>query len=204
MGRWLTSAVCLVLVALGSASAQAEETITIGNSAVVVRTVTGKLGTEDRKIALWDDVYHNELVETAKESATEIVFLDETKLALGPNSSLVLDSVVFDPDPKKSSFITTTTKGVFRFVTGNLPKKSYTIHTPNATIGIRGTVFSLSVFPAVDEDGSLATIVEFDLEDGAADIVGCNGDRISLQHGGQRVTITQSAVSKCSQSVKGF
>ena len=166
--------------------------------------VTGLLGEVDRKISLQDDVYHNELIETAEKSVIEIIFLDETKLALGANSSLILDSVVFDPDPEKSTFITTTTKGVFRFVTGNLPKKSYTIHTPNATIGIRGTVFTLSVLPAIQEDGSVATIVELNLEEGAADIIGCQGDRISLEHGRQRVTLTKDDTGRCEQSVREY
>lgn len=204
MGRWRVSFTILAALVGFSSSAQAVETATIGNSSVVVRTVTGKLGEEDRKISLWDDVYHNELIETAEKSATEIIFLDQTKLALGANSKLVLDSVVFDPDPDKSSFITTTTKGVFRFVTGNLPKKSYTIHTPNATIGIRGTVFSLSVLPSVQQDGSVATIVEFNLEEGAADIVGCQGQRISLERGGQSVTVTTNDTGGCVQLVQDF
>lgn len=204
MGRWKTSFTILAALVGFSSSAQAIESVTIGNSSVVVRTVTGTLETEDRKLALWDDVYHNELIETAEKSATEILFLDQTKLALGANSSLVLDSVVFDPEPDKSSFITTTTKGVFRFVTGNLPKKSYTIHTPNATIGIRGTVFSLSVLPVVQQDGSVATVVQFNLEEGAADIVGCQGNRISLEHGGQGVTVTKDGTGKCVQSVQEY
>jgi hypothetical protein len=204
MERWLASGLCLAVLVGFSSPAPAEETITIGNSNIVVRTVTGKLGTEGRKLSLYDDVYHNELIETAKESATEIEFLDQTKLALGPNSSLVLDSVVFDPDPAKSSFITTTTKGVFRFVTGNLPKKSYTIHTPNATIGIRGTVFSLSVLPSVQADGSVSTVVKFNLEEGAADIIGCQGKRITLDRGGKSATLTKGQSGHCSQSVRDF
>ncbi len=132
------------------------------------------------------------------------MFLDATKLALGANSSLVLDSVVFDPDPAKSSFITTITKGVFRFVTGNLPKKSYTIHTPNATIGIRGTVFSLSVLPAEQPDGSVSTVMELHLEQGAADIIGCYGQTISLEQGGKRVKLTKGESGRCSQTVSDF
>jgi hypothetical protein len=187
-----------------SGPSQAQDSITIGNSSVVVRTVTGTLDDTNRKISLNDDVYHNELVETAASSATEIVFLDETKLALGPESSLVLDSLVFDPDPAKSSFITTTTKGVFRFVTGNLPKKSYTIHTPNATIGIRGTVFTLSVQPSVQTDGSLATVVELSLEEGAADIIGCSDDSIALESGGATVTLTKGETGQCIFNVSDY
>jgi len=201
MNRLSQIGVVLIALAGFSTAAQAVETITVGNANVVVRTVTGTLDTEGRKLALADDVYHNELIETAGDSATEIVFLDQTKLALGPNSSLTLDRVVYDPDPAKSSFVTTATKGVFRFVTGNLPKKSYTVHTPSATIGIRGTVFTLSVQPTVLADGSSATVVEFTLEEGAADIVGCSGKRVSLEQGGLQLTLTKSDSGACSQRV---
>lgn len=197
MQRWLIGSALLVAQIAWFGIAQGAETVTIGNTSVVLRTVTGTLDGADRQISLNDDVYHNELVETAASSATEILFLDQTKLALGPNSSLVLDSLVFDPDPAKSSFITTTTKGVFRFVTGNLPKKSYTIHTPNATIGIRGTVFTLSVLPSLQPDGSVATVVELDLEEGAADITGCQDNPISLEQGGQRVTLMKDQSGNC-------
>jgi len=197
--------VVALIGAVGFVSAvHAVEPVTIGNSSVIVRTVTGKLDAEVRKLSMWDDVYHNELIETAEQSATEIVFLDQTKLALGANSSLVLDSVVFDPDPAKSSFITTTSKGVFRFVTGNLPKKSYTIHTPNATIGIRGTVFELSIQPLIQANGMLATVVKVRLENGAADLIGCHGTQVSLEHGGQSITVTKDATGACTQSISEF
>ena len=204
MNRWST--VSLLFVALGafSTAANAAETVTVGNANVVVRTVTGTLDAEGRKLALADDVYHNELIETEVDSATEIVFLDQTKLSLGPESSLTLDSVVYDPDPTKSSFVATASKGVFRFVTGNLPKKSYTIHTPAATIGIRGTVFQLSILPTVLDDGSSATVVEFTLEDGAADIIGCSDEQISLEQGGMQVRLTKSETGACSQQVSEF
>lgn len=201
MYRWISGAAFLVSLSIGSATAFAAEPITIGNTLVVVRTVMGTLGAEGRKLALADDVYHNEIIETEVNSATEIVFLDQTKLSLGPNSSLTLDNVVYDPDPAKSSFVATASKGVFRFVTGNLPKKAYTIHTPGATIGIRGTVFSLSILPTVLEDGSAATVVEFTLEEGAADITGCAGQTISLDQGGKQVTLTKSDSGACSQQI---
>jgi hypothetical protein len=37
------------------------------------------------------------------------------------------------------------TRGIFRFVTGSQPPQNYTIKTPIATIGVRGTVFDLLV-----------------------------------------------------------
>jgi hypothetical protein len=36
-------------------------------------------------------------------------------------------------------------RGLVRFVTGSLEKRSYTIRTPIASIGVRGTIFDLLV-----------------------------------------------------------
>ena len=155
----------------------AAEQATVGNAATVVRTVTGTFGADIRQIAYLDDLYHNELVETGEESATEIVFLDDTKLAMGPNSSLVLDKFVYDPDPDQASFVITVTQGVFRFASGKLPKKSYTINTPTATIGIRGTTFTLTVQP----EGTGKPLVEVLLEDGVALVTSCSGETIKLE-----------------------
>ena len=159
--------------------AQAAEKMTVGNAASVVRTVTGTFEADTREIALLDDLYHNELVETGEESATEIVFLDETRLALGPDSSMMLDKFVFDPDPDKASFVITATKGVFRFASGKLPGKSYEIRTPTATIGIRGTAFTLSVLPA--EDGGSGFVVELVMESGAALVTSCHSETVLVE-----------------------
>lgn len=156
----------------------AEKNPTIGNARIVVRTVTGTLESDLRQIQLLDDIYHNEAIETGDDSATEFVFLDETKLAIGPNSKMVLDRFVYDPDPSKAAFIMTASAGVFRFVSGKIPKAAYEIRTPNATIGIRGTVFSFSVIPGDTEGKPTKTNVT--IEKGMAEITNCLGERVSL------------------------
>jgi len=195
----------LVCIAMGllayTTDAVAEEPITVGNALTVVRTVMGTLDADMRRLKLADDIYHNELIETEDSSATEIVFVDETKLALGPNSSIVLDKFVYDPMPDQASFVATAAKGAFRFVTGNLPKKSYTIHTPTATIGIRGTVFTLIVSPQETADGSPSYLTYFALEEGAADISGCGADTIHLEGPGQAVTMLSSEHGACTNKL---
>ncbi len=183
------------LFALVSVQAMAVEKTTIGNARTVVKTVTGTLDADLRHIQLLDDIYHNEIIETGDESATEFVFLDETKLALGPNSRLVLDRFVYDPEPGKASFIMTATAGVFRFVSGKLPKKSYEIHTPTATIGIRGTVFSFIVIPG-DAEGKLA-LVNVTVEEGEAKIISCLGEQVSLVRPGASTTVSMNADGTC-------
>ena len=173
----------------------AEKNPTIGNARIVVRTVTGTLESDLRQIRLLDDIYHNEAIETGDDSATEFVFLDETRLALGPNSRMVLDRFVYDPDPSKAAFIMTATAGVFRFVSGKIPKSAYEIRTPNATIGIRGTVFSFIVIPGDTEGKPTKTNVT--IEEGVAEITNCLGERVSLVRSGASTTVSTNSDGIC-------
>jgi hypothetical protein len=170
---WIAAFSLLIFTAFVArdAGAAISDQITIGNTRVIVKTVTGNFEGELRILQLQDDVYHNELIETEAESATQLVFLDETTLTVGPDSTVVLDSFIFDPDPSKAAFVMTATKGIFRFASGKLPKNAYRLHTPAATIGIRGTVLTVSVDPAEGESG--AAVVRIALEEGEATIEDC-------------------------------
>ena len=86
-------------------------------------------------------------VETAN-GRMGITFIDETQIRLTENSQVLIDEFVFDPDPDKSKMALTFAKGTARFVTGKLNKinkKNIKIRTNSATIGIRGTDFTITV-----------------------------------------------------------
>jgi hypothetical protein len=148
---------------------------TIGNTTIVVRTVTGVLSTEKRRLQFEDDIYNNEAIETFNESATEITFLDKTTLSLGPNTKVTLDRFIYDPDPANSAFVLTIAEGALRFASGVLPSESYKIHTPVATIGIRGTVVDVVVERETRADGTTQTNVNLTVVEGEADLFNCDG-----------------------------
>lgn len=198
-GRFLASAL-LALLAGASSQALADfqgfttdkplfEERAVGNASIVVRTVTGTLENNVHKIRLQDDLYHNELIETFEESATEITFLDDTTISLGPDSSIVLDQFVYDPDPNNSSFVVTITEGALRFTSGVLPKDAYKINTPVATIGIRGTIIDLIVGRETLSDGTVRTSVDLSVIEGEADLISCDGELTRVPTGlSSRVT----------------
>lgn len=198
MLRGLGIAAVFGALVLTSPQASAIEKVTVGNATTVVRTVTGAFDSKIRQLKLLDDLYHNEVLETAEASATEVVFLDDTRLALGPNSSLVLDEFVYDPNPDKSKFVITATAGIFRFVSGKLPKKAYTIHTPTATIGIRGTSFTVLVWNRRSESGTSELAVNITVEKGTAEVVSCHGERVLLDRPGLSTTVSQRSGTNCS------
>ena len=117
----------------------------IGFAALAVNDVTGTIKTKTKKVKVSDQVFLNEVIETNPASTTQILFNDETVLTIGPDSRLILDEMVYDPDSNKGKVIVTAARGLFTFVTGSLSSESYVINTPTATIGVRGTKFDLFV-----------------------------------------------------------
>lgn len=77
-----------------------------------------------------------------------ITFLDDSKVRLTEHSELIIDEFIFDPNPSKSKMALQFASGTARFITGKLAsidKENISIKTPSATIGIRGTDFTVTV-----------------------------------------------------------
>jgi hypothetical protein len=142
----IASAVALLALSAGVSVAVAADG-QIGATAIVVNRVTGTLATtrQQTELRAGIDVFQNETINTGDTSASRVVFQDRTELSIGPVSEVVLDRFVFDPDPNRSQVALSIAKGVARFSTGLLPKTDYSITTPTATIGIRGTVLTVTV-----------------------------------------------------------
>lgn len=128
---------CLVGAMLaGSLNAvQAQE---IGVAAVVRNDVAQV--SPPAPINVGSKLFANERVRTGQDSAAKLVFADDTNLAVGPVSTVTLDKFVFSGPSTYAQATIALGKGAFRFATGNSDKRSYSINTGLATIGIRGTV----------------------------------------------------------------
>ena len=179
----VAAAVFASLFAIVSLAPVALAAQTVGEPTLVIKTVTGKLSNGTRRLRLQDDIYHNEVIETFEENATEVTLLDETVIAMGPNSRITLDRFVYAPNLENSTFVMTLTKGVMRFTSGNLPSQAYVIHTPIATIGIRGTIIEVIVTPTSAADGSSTANVSVTVVEGEAEIINCDRVRTSIPTG---------------------
>jgi FecR-like protein len=129
-----------------------------------VNDVRGVIGTQEPAVLRAGiDVFQNEIIRTGDKSASRVRFEDNTDLAIGAGSEVTLDRFVFDPDPNKSQVALSIARGVARFTTGSLPKSAYKITTPTATIGVRGTIVTITVAAdgsttiSVDEGIALVT-----------------------------------------------
>lgn len=145
VGAALLWAAGLGLFATGSgATAQVQTAAadgSIGIAATVMNDVTGKRGTAMRQIEYKDEIFQTEKIETGAGSAAEIVLRDNTRIALAPRSSILIERAVFDPSPSRRKVSVMATSGTIRFISGNSPSSAYEVKTPAGTIGVSGTDF---------------------------------------------------------------
>jgi hypothetical protein len=90
-------------------------------------------------------VHTNETVRTGSGGQADLQFLDNTKLSVGPTSTVRLDKFVYDPNKGTGAVTINATRGAYRFVTGVQDSKNYEIKTPYATLGVRGTVLEIVI-----------------------------------------------------------
>jgi len=182
----------LLLLAAGAIAAVAWMAADNANSAgdieigaVLQRDYTGavgeRLGGEQRELFFDLPVHSNEAVMTGASASTALTFLDETRIQVGENSKVVLDKFIYDPDTQTGEVAINFSKGVFRFVTGNMQNKDgFSLKTPSATLVIRGTVFLVSVAG----DGSTdVTVLE-----GQVEVKPCGGAP-QVANPGESVTV---------------
>jgi len=158
----------------------------IGTTFSVKKDVVGKLESRARALKKGDQVHQDETIETATESEGEFVFQDDTKLAVGPNAKITLDRFVYDPEKKDGDIIVNATKGAFRFMSGSAKKTAYTIKSPVASIGVRGTVFD----GYVNDEGEIAVL----LMDGAVDVCNVGRECNSLDQKGYFIHVGRRGV----------
>ena len=98
-----------------------------------------------RAIAAGSRVASGDEIKTGASGQVQILFPDETKIVVGPNSVLRIDDALFRNNGSALRFATAELGGSFRFISGNSAPQVYRVATPLATMGIRGTAFDYTV-----------------------------------------------------------
>jgi len=103
------------------------------------------------------DIFSYNTVKTGK-GKVGIGFIDDTRVDVTEHSKLIIDEFVYDPNTKTGSLSLKAALGTIRYASGQIAKTDPTnvqIKTPTATIGVRGTDFTMTV----DEIGSSTIIL---------------------------------------------
>ena len=120
-----------------------------------VGTVTEQVG-QEAKIARDKDtitvgkgtgINMNDVITTSK-AKLGLTFEDNTKVAITPQSKLVIDDFVYDPNSGTGKLAMNVAMGTVRYASGAIAKNSrenVRLRTPTATIAVRGTDFTMTV-----------------------------------------------------------
>jgi hypothetical protein len=104
----------------------------------------------DKAVALaeGDDVQSGDVIRTASGASLGLIFRDDTRLSLGPKSTLVVDKMVFEPATDDMEMSLLMKNGTFSVHAGQIAKlapERTRLRIPSATLAIRGTSFLVEV-----------------------------------------------------------
>jgi hypothetical protein len=132
------AAIPVLILGLQADPAAAEPKIGVASAAR--NQVHGIVAGGTRPLSAGSEVFSNEVVRTGDDSLAQLLFLDATSLSVGARSEIKLDRFVYNPDRKTGNVVVEASRGAFRFISGSQAPTNYTIKTPLATIGVRGTI----------------------------------------------------------------
>ena len=121
---------------------------------------TGQLNGTSAIIIDEAELFEGQKIVTGAQGQVQIVFADDTRMVVGPGSSLVIEKYLMRNGGTASKFAVSALGGTFRFITGKSQKSAYSITTPTGTIGVRGTKFDFSIDPKTKK----TTVVLFEGE----------------------------------------
>ena len=85
---------------------------------------------------------------TGKDGRMGIAFTDDTRIAVGPNSKILLQTYRYDRTQQTGAFVARVNKGSLGVVSGKIAKSAkdaMQVHTPTSILGVRGTRFVVDV-----------------------------------------------------------
>jgi PAS domain S-box-containing protein len=93
-------------------------------------------------------IIHKERIHTTPTGTVQLAFLDKSTLSIAPNTSIVINEFIYDPDSGNGHMLASLTQGALRFVGGALSHQGdASIATPAAAIGIRGGTVTIVFGP---------------------------------------------------------
>ena len=122
---------------------QAQERI--GVAAAVDTTTTDLTLEQERKLV--DEGYkiiQNHTIETDENGKAQMLLIDGTAFTVGPNSSVTLDSFIYNPETAEGS-LTVTSKGLMRLVGGKVTKIILRLFEPTQPPSVSEGVLSLLI-----------------------------------------------------------
>lgn len=151
--RWLSICAASALLLCGSLALAAGE-----GPAGSIKSVTGeaqviRAGAAPAGLKPGDRIFEKDVLTTGKGASLGIILRDNSTLALGPGSRLVVERFLFEPEKGALAQVLRLSRGSMAAVSGEIVKLNpgmAKVETPIYTVGIRGTHFLLHQEPGFE------------------------------------------------------
>jgi len=144
---WVLATVKLLVLSCVAFSATGTEAF-IGTIKIAQGIGSLRRGVETTPIREGMQLLLNDVLETSSDGRVGIILQDGTRIALGPNTELKVDRLVYQPAEGKFGMVLRLGHGVLAYISGRIAQylpESVSIVTPIGVIGVRGTTFAVSI-----------------------------------------------------------
>jgi hypothetical protein len=142
--EWWLAAAAISTIAGPAAKAEAATTPTSpATPAGVVSGVAGPVtgSASNQVLYVGSNTFQGEKLRTGPASTLHILFMDQSSITLGPDSSLTIDTFTYDPQTKTGKIAVNLAQGSARVVGGRISKTTPTvIKTPMSTVELLGGI----------------------------------------------------------------
>lgn len=183
---WIAAAAATFVAPVSTAQAATQPGTQVGTATAVRPGVVA--GTDEHIVYIGAAVPYGERFRTNSTGVMHIMFMDQSSMTLGPNSELVINEFVFDPESRRGSIAVNLVKGALRVVGGFISKFSNPqgfsaarVQTATSTIGIRGGISMID-----HNDQSTSAVFLFGQQ---MQIAGLGGQTLNITRPGFGATI---------------
>lgn len=157
----------------------------IGTVVALTQPAEVQKGDNRNLLSVGDTVMTGDVVSTGTNGRVQLQFPDETRIVVGPKSQLKIQKLLFRKDNTARRFRLRAVSGTFRMLTGNSPKRAYSVRTPTGSMAVRGTEFDFHI-PNNKRETTLV------VHEGAVNLCGAGGRCVVVPNGCRMVGVNQA------------
>ena len=124
----------------------------------VIGAVSGKISNNSKILKTGDKIYLGDTILSNENSAAQILLLDQSTFTIGSDSSVVMDTFIYNPKNNDGKIVAKVKKGSLKVISGLVSKKNpdnLSVEVPEGTLGSRGTEFQTIVNSKAKETRTL-------------------------------------------------
>src|SRR5262245_24120781 len=114
-------------------------------------------GKPQSQLNIGKSIFFNERIKTTDSGLVQVLLVDGSTFTVGPDSDLVINKFVYDPNKGTGQIAASFSKGVMRFVGGKISKadNAVSIETPAGAMAVRGCITLTHVNPVTQKVASI-------------------------------------------------